>query len=63
VRGGTIPGDHDVIFAGEDEVLTLSHMAYSRKVFAKGALSAAAFLAGKPAGYYTMMDVIGDELA
>ena len=63
VRGGTIPGDHDVIFAGEDEVITLSHTAYSRKVFAKGALSAAAFLAGKPAGYYTMLDVIGDDLA
>ncbi|MBQ7536167.1 MAG: 4-hydroxy-tetrahydrodipicolinate reductase [Stomatobaculum sp.] len=63
VRGGTIPGDHDVIFAGEDEVITLSHTAYSRKIWAKGALSAAAFLAGKPAGYYTMMDVIGDALA
>lgn len=62
VRGGTIPGDHDVIFAGEDEVLTISHTAYSRKIWAKGACTAAKFLAGRPAGYYTMMDVIGDVI-
>lgn len=62
VRGGTIPGDHDVIFAGEDELITLSHTAYSRKIWAKGAFTAARFLAGKPAGYYTMADVIGDVL-
>ncbi|WP_026668917.1 4-hydroxy-tetrahydrodipicolinate reductase [Butyrivibrio sp. AE3006] len=59
VRGGTIVGDHDVIFAGTDEVITLSHRAYSRSVFAKGALEAARFLAGKPAGKYDMADVIG----
>lgn len=59
VRGGTIVGDHDVIFAGADEVITLSHSAYSRGVFAKGALEAAKFLAGKPAGRYDMSDVIG----
>lgn len=58
VRGGTIVGDHDVIFAGTDEVITFSHRAYSREVFAKGALLAAKFLAGKPAGYYDMSDVI-----
>ncbi|MBO5093225.1 MAG: 4-hydroxy-tetrahydrodipicolinate reductase [Lachnospiraceae bacterium] len=58
VRGGTIVGDHDVIFAGTDEVITFSHRAYSREVFAKGAASAAKFLAGKPAGYYGMNDVI-----
>ncbi len=58
VRGGTIVGIHDVIFAGEDEVITLNHTAYSRAIFAKGALSAAAFLAGKEAGYYDMQDVI-----
>ena len=52
-----------MIFAGEDEVITLSHTAYSRKIWAKGALNAAQFLAGKPAGYYTMMDVIGDALS
>ncbi|WP_434310980.1 4-hydroxy-tetrahydrodipicolinate reductase [Hominifimenecus sp. rT4P-3] len=59
VRGGTIVGDHDVIFAGTDEVITISHSAYSRAIFGKGALAAAKFLAGKPAGYYDMRDVIG----
>lgn len=59
VRGGTIVGDHDVIFAGEDEVITFSHRAYSKAVFGKGALEAAKFLAGKPAGMYDMSDVIG----
>ncbi len=59
VRGGTIVGEHDVIFAGPDEVVTLSHTAYSRRVFAKGAVEAAMFLAGRPAGLYTMADVIG----
>lgn len=62
VRGGTIPGEHDVIFAGEDEVLTIRHTAYSRKIWAKGALDAAVFLAGKTPGYYHMTDVIGDVL-
>ena len=59
VRGGTIVGDHDVIFAGQDEVITLSHRAYSRAVFGKGAVEAAKFLAGKEAGFYTMHDVLG----
>lgn len=59
VRGGTIVGDHDVIFAGQDEVITLSHRAYSRAVFGKGAVEAAKFLAGKEAGFYTMADVLG----
>jgi 4-hydroxy-tetrahydrodipicolinate reductase len=59
VRGGTIVGDHDVIFAGEDEVITFSHRAYSRAVFAKGAAEAAVFLAGKEAGMYSMGDVLG----
>ena len=58
VRGGTIVGDHDVIFAGEDEVITFSHRAYSRAVFAKGAVSAAKFLADKGPGLYDMSDVI-----
>ena len=58
VRGGTIVGDHDVIFAREDEVITLSHRAYSRKIFANGAISAAKFLQGKTAGLYDMSDVI-----
>lgn len=58
VRGGTIVGDHDVIFAGQDEVITLSHRAYSRAVFGKGAVEAAKFLSGKGAGFYTMGDVL-----
>lgn len=59
VRGGTIVGEHDVIFAGTDEVIRFSHSAGSRAVFAKGALSAAVFLAGKPAGMYGMQEVVG----
>lgn len=58
VRGGTIVGDHDVIFAGADEVITFSHTAYSKAVFAKGAVQAAKFLAGKAAGMYDMSNVI-----
>lgn len=58
VRGGTIVGDHDVIFAGIDEVITFSHTAYSKAVFGKGAVQAAKFLAGKGAGLYSMGDVI-----
>lgn len=59
VRGGTIVGEHEVIFAGEDEVIEFKHTAYSKAVFAKGAIEAAKFLAGKPAGMYDMSDVIG----
>ena len=59
VRGGSIVGEHEVIFAGQDEVVRISHSAYSRSIFAKGALAAARFLAGRPAGLYTMSDVIG----
>lgn len=59
VRGGTIVGDHDVIFAGADEVITFSHTAYSKAVFGKGAVQAAKFLAGKPAGMYDMSQVVG----
>lgn len=58
VRGGTIVGDHDVIFAGHDEVITFSHRAYSRAIFGKGAIQAAKFLAGKPAGMYDMSDAL-----
>lgn len=61
VRGGTIVGDHDVIFAGADEVITFSHRAYSKAVFGKGAVQAAKYLAGKPAGLYNMSDVIDGE--
>ena len=58
IRGGTIVGEHDIIFAGHDEVITLSHSAQSREVFANGAVNAAVFLAGKPAGMYAMSDLI-----
>lgn len=61
VRGGTIVGDHDVIFAGEDEVITFSHTAYSKAVFAKGAVQAAKFLAGKAPGLYDMSHVIAAQ--
>lgn len=59
LRGGTVAGDHDVMFLGPDERLILSHRAESRMIFARGALTAARFLAGKPAGLYSMRDVIG----
>jgi len=58
VRGGTIVGEHDVIFAGTDEVVEFKHTAYSKAIFAKGAIEASKFLAGKPAGRYDMSDVI-----
>ena len=59
VRGGTIVGEHEVIFAGQDEVIEFKHTAYSKAIFGKGAVEAAKFLAGKPAGRYDMSDVIG----
>jgi 4-hydroxy-tetrahydrodipicolinate reductase len=58
VRGGTIVGDHEVIFAGTDEVITFKHTAYSRAVFAKGSVTAAKFLKGKEPGLYDMADVL-----
>ena len=58
VRGGNIVGEHEVIFAGLDEVITIKHTAYSKSVFAKGAIEAAKFIAGKPAGHYDMKEVI-----
>lgn len=58
VRGGTIVGEHEVIFAGTDEVIEIKHTAYSKAVFAKGAVEAGKFLAGKAPGLYSMSDVI-----
>ena len=58
VRGGTIVGEHEVIFAGEDEVITFEHTAHSKAIFGKGAVEAAKFLKGKVAGFYDMKDVI-----
>ena len=60
VRGGSIVGEHEVLFCGQDEVITLSHSAASRSVFANGAINAALFLCGKPAGLYTMRDLLED---
>lgn len=61
VRGGTIVGEHEVIFAGTDEVIEIKHSAYSKAIFAKGAIQAAKFLSGKPAGLYTMSDLMEDK--
>ena len=58
IRGGTVAGDHDVMFLGPDERLILSHRAENRAIFARGALAAAQFLRGRPAGLYSMRDVI-----
>jgi 4-hydroxy-tetrahydrodipicolinate reductase len=58
IRGGTIVGEHDIIFAGVDEVVEVKHAAYSRQVFGKGAMVAAKFLVGKKAGKYEMKDAI-----
>ena len=59
VRGGSIPGQHMVMFAGPDEVIEITHTVYSTKVFAAGALKAAAYLGGKPPGMYNMNSLIG----
>ncbi|MBD5104750.1 MAG: 4-hydroxy-tetrahydrodipicolinate reductase, partial [Ruminococcaceae bacterium] len=58
IRGGTIVGEHDIIFAGHDEVITLSHSAQSREVFAVGAVNAAVFLKERSAGLYEMSDLL-----
>ncbi len=58
VRAGNIVGEHDVIFAGTDEVIEINHKATSKEIFAVGAVKAAKYLAGKPAGFYTMKDVL-----
>ena len=62
VRGGTIVGEHEVIFAGRDEVVTVSHQAQSKEVFAVGAVNAAVFLADKEAGMYDMSDLLSSKL-
>ena len=58
VRGGTIPGTHEIIFAGPDELIEIRHVAYSRSIFGNGAISAAKYLAGREPGLYDMNDVI-----
>ena len=62
VRGGGIVGDHDVLFCGPEEVVTLSHRAQSRGVFADGAVQAALFVDGRAPGYYTMSDLLRGKL-
>ena len=62
VRGGNIVGEHEVIFAGDDEIISLSHSALSREVFATGALCAAEFMKGKPIGLYGMDELIGETI-
>ncbi len=62
VRGGNIVGEHDVIFAGQDERLTIAHAAYSKALFATGALKAAAYIAGKRPGFYSMEGMIADTV-
>lgn len=61
IRGGTIVGEHDVIFAGHDEVITLSHAAQSKEVFAAGAVKAAKFIVGKQSGMYDMGSILNLE--
>lgn len=61
VRGGTIVGEHEVLFAGEDEIITISHSARSKRVFAVGAIRAAKFLYQKPAGMYEMKDLLAEQ--
>ncbi|MCH5188776.1 MAG: 4-hydroxy-tetrahydrodipicolinate reductase, partial [Oscillospiraceae bacterium] len=60
VRGGTIVGEHSVIFAGQDEVVELKHQATSKEVFAAGAVKAAKFMVGKPTGMYNMQDLVSE---
>ncbi len=61
IRGGTIVGEHSVIFAGKDEVIEINHQAHSKEVFAVGAIKAAKFLIGKDAGMYDMADLIAEN--
>lgn len=63
VRGGTIVGEHEVIFAGHDEVITVSHQAQSKEVFAVGSVNAAVFLAEQSAGMYDMGNLLSDKMA
>ncbi len=59
IRGGTVVGEHSVIFLGQDEVIEIKHTAFSREVFATGAVRAVRFIIGKPSGLYNMKDVLG----
>ena len=58
VRGGTIVGEHEILFAGKDETISLTHTAYSKTVFAVGSINAGIYLKGKPAGLYDMSNLV-----
>ena len=58
VRGGTITGEHEIIFAGHDEIIKISHSARSKELFATGGINAAKFICGKPAGLYNMNSIV-----
>ncbi len=60
VRGGTIVGEHEIIFAGPDEVIKISHSAYSKQLFANGSVNAGLFLVGKEPGFYSMKDLVNE---
>jgi len=62
LRGGTIVGEHSVVFAGCDEVIEFNHQALSKEIFAVGALKAARFIKGKPPGFYTMQDIMDEQM-
>jgi 4-hydroxy-tetrahydrodipicolinate reductase len=59
LRGGNVAGEHSVVFAADNERVELTHRATDRAIFARGAVTAALWLAGKPAGFYSMADVLG----
>ncbi len=61
IRGGTIVGEHEIIFAGRDEIIKISHSARSKELFAVGAVNAAVFLKGKPAGLYSMKQLVDEK--
>lgn len=61
VRGGTIVGEHEIIFAGPDEVIKISHSAYSKQLFATGSVNAGLFLVGKTPGFYSMKDLVNEK--
>lgn len=62
VRGGSVPGNHEVMFLGDQETVTLSHSAQNRQIFVNGALDAAEYIQGKPNGLYNMKDLIGERI-
>jgi len=62
LRGGTIPGEHTIVFAGKDEIIEVKHTAFSRKIFAEGSIKAIEFIVGKKPGYYNMQDLLKEMI-